>query len=68
MTQHVDWLLKSPCIGLVTDEPGVGKSAALCHLTRGRNPHRHLVLYQAETDICRVDLYRGLARARPGAG
>ena len=32
-------------------------------LARALNPHRHLVLYQAETDFGRVDIYRGLARA-----
>lgn len=58
-----DWLLKSPGIGLLTGEPGVGKTAALRKLTRNLNPHRFLVLYQAETDFGRVDLYRGLARA-----
>jgi type II secretory pathway predicted ATPase ExeA len=56
-------LLKSPGLGLLTGEPGVGKTAALRKLTRALNPHRYLVLYQAETDFGRVDLYRGLARA-----
>ena len=56
-------MLQSPGIGLLTGEPGVGKTAALRSLTRALNPHRHLVLYQAETDFGRVDIYRGLARA-----
>lgn len=63
LAQRFDWLLKSPGIGLLTGEPGVGKTAALRKLTRSLNPHRYLVLYQAETDFGRVDLYRGLARA-----
>ena len=63
LAQRFDWLLKSPGIGLLTGEPGVGKTAALRKLTRTLNPHRYLVLYQAETDFGRVDLYRGLARA-----
>lgn len=63
LAQRFDWLLKSPGIGLLTGEPGVGKTAALRKLTRALNPHRYLVLYQAETDFGRVDLYRGLARA-----
>jgi MSHA biogenesis protein MshM len=58
-----NWLLQSPGIGLITGEPGVGKTAALRSLTRTLNPHRYLVLYQAETDFGRVDIYRGLARA-----
>lgn len=63
LAQRFDWLLQSPGVGLLTGEPGVGKTAALRHLTRSLNPHRYLVLYQAETDFGRVDLYRELARA-----
>lgn len=63
LAQRFEWLLTSPGIGLLTGEPGVGKTAALRKLTRSLNPHRYLVLYQAETDFGRVDLYRGLARA-----
>jgi type II secretory pathway predicted ATPase ExeA len=63
LAQRFEWLLSSPGVGLLTGEPGVGKTAALRKLTRALNPHRHLVLYQAETDFGRVDLYRGLARA-----
>jgi len=62
LAQRFDWLLKSPGVGLLTGEPGVGKTAALRKLTRGLNPHRYLVLYLAETDFGRVDIYRGLAR------
>src|SRR3546814_15477201 len=50
-------------LGLLTGEPGVGKTAALRHLTCDLNPHRHRVIYLAETDFGRTDLYRGLARA-----
>lgn len=57
------WLLHSPGVGLITGEPGVGKTAALRQLTHGLNPHRHLAIYQAETDFGRLDIYRGLARA-----
>jgi type II secretory pathway predicted ATPase ExeA len=57
------WLLQSPGIGLLTGEPGVGKTAALRQLTQPLNPHRFQAIYQAETDFGRVDIYRGLARA-----
>ena len=63
LAQRFNWLLQSPGVGLITGEPGVGKTAALRSLTRALNPHRYLVLYQAETDFGRVDIYRGLARA-----
>src|SRR3546814_2082312 len=61
--ERFNWLLQSPGIGLRTGEPGVGKTAALRHLTCALNPHRHRVIYLAETDFGRTDLYRGLARA-----
>jgi MSHA biogenesis protein MshM len=57
------WLLQAPGVGLITGEPGVGKTAALRQLARHLNPHRHLAVYQPETDFGRLDLYRGLARA-----
>jgi type II secretory pathway predicted ATPase ExeA len=57
------WLLESPGVGLLTGEAGVGKTAALRHLTQGLNPHRYQVIYLAETDFGRLDLYRGLALA-----
>jgi type II secretory pathway predicted ATPase ExeA len=57
------WLLEAPGIGLLTGEPGVGKTAMLRHLTAALNPHRYPVIYLAETDFSRTDLYRGLALA-----
>ena len=62
LAERFNWLLQSPGIGLLTGEPGVGKTAALRSLTHALNPHRYQVLYQAETDFGRIDLYRGLAR------
>ena len=56
-------LLESPGIGLLTGEAGVGKTAALRQLTRALNPHRYQVIYLAETDFGRLDLYRSLALA-----
>ncbi len=63
LKQRFDWLLQSPGVGLLTGEPGVGKTAALRCLTSSLNPHRYQVLYQAETDFGRVDIYRALAHA-----
>ncbi|WP_350029404.1 MULTISPECIES: ATP-binding protein [unclassified Caballeronia] len=54
---------RDPGIGLLTGEPGVGKTAALRHLTQSLNPHRYLGIYLAETEFVRIDLYRSLARA-----
>ncbi len=63
LAERFAWLLQSPGLGLITGEPGVGKTAALRHITRSLNPHRYQVLYQADTDFGRVDIYRSLARA-----
>ncbi|NJD24445.1 MAG: ATP-binding protein [Betaproteobacteria bacterium] len=57
------WLLQSPGLGLLTGEPGVGKTAALRRLTSALNPHRYQVIYLAETDFGRTDIYRSLALA-----
>ncbi|MFL9966159.1 ATP-binding protein [Paraburkholderia sediminicola] len=62
LKERFDWLLQSPGIGLLTGEPGVGKTAALRHITRSLNPHRHQIIYTAESDFGRIDLYRSLAR------
>lgn len=57
------WLLESPGVGLLTGDPGVGKTTLLRQLAAGLNPHRHQVVYLAESDFGRLDLYRSLALA-----
>ena len=61
--ERFTWLLEIPGVGLLTGEAGVGKTAALRQLTRSLNPHRYQVVYLAETDFGRLDLYRSLALA-----
>lgn len=63
LKSRFDWLLESPGVGLLTGEAGVGKTAALRTLTANLNPHRYQLLYLAETDFGRLDLYRTLAQA-----
>lgn len=55
------WLLKSPGLGLLTAEPGLGKTAALRKITSALNPHQYQVHYIAETDFGRLDIYRQIA-------
>jgi type II secretory pathway predicted ATPase ExeA len=59
--ERFQWLLDSPGVGLLTGEAGVGKTAALRTLAAKLNPHRYQVIYHAETDFGRLDLYRCLA-------
>ena len=63
LRERFGWLLESPGLGLLTGEAGVGKSAVLHQLTQALNPHRYQVIYLAETDFGRLDLYRSLALA-----
>jgi MSHA biogenesis protein MshM len=63
LAERFEWLLQSPGLGLLTGDAGVGKTVALRHLVNALNPHRYQVIYMAETDFGRVDLYRGLALA-----
>jgi MSHA biogenesis protein MshM len=55
------WLLESPGIGILTGDAGVGKTAALRHLTKDINPHTHKVIYSPDTDFSPRDFYRNLA-------
>jgi type II secretory pathway predicted ATPase ExeA len=63
LADRFKWLLDSPGIGLLTGEPGVGKTATLRRLTVALNPHRYQVIYLPETEFGRVDIYRSLALA-----
>lgn len=63
LAQKFQWLLQTPGVGLLTAEPGLGKTAALRQITSTLNPHQHQVTYIAETDFGRLDFYRQLACA-----
>ncbi len=54
-------LLHSPGIGLLTGEPGVGKTAYLRHIVKELNPHQYQVFYLAETQFTSFDIYRQIA-------
>jgi type II secretory pathway predicted ATPase ExeA len=55
-------LLEHPGIGLLTGEAGVGKTACLRHLCASLNPHQYEVIYLAETQFSRFDVYRQIAQ------
>ena len=54
-------LLHSPGIGLLTGEPGIGKTAALRHIIKELNPHQFPVFYLSETQFTSFDIYRQIA-------
>jgi type II secretory pathway predicted ATPase ExeA len=53
--------LNHPGIGLLTGEPGVGKTAALRSFTKNLNPHQYCIIYLADTSFTNFDVYRQLA-------
>lgn len=61
LKQQFDWLLQSPGIGMLTASPGLGKTAALRHITSKLNPQQYKVFYIADTNLGRLDFYRQLA-------
>ena len=63
------WLAAEPGIGVVTGEPGVGKSSAMRHLCRALPASEHRVVYLSDCAVKPLDLYRMLAAElglRPG--
>lgn len=57
------WLLDSPGVGILTADPGLGKTALLRQMSQSLNPHQYQVVYVAETDFSRLEFYRQLAIA-----
>jgi len=55
--------VQSPGLGVLTGEPGVGKTSVLRALTYALNPDCYQVIYLSETDLGRLDLYKSLALA-----
>ena len=61
LKKKFQWLLDSPGIGVLTADPGLGKTAMLRQLTSTLNPHQYKVIYIAETEFSRLEFYRQLA-------
>jgi len=57
------WLLQTPGIGVLTADPGLGKTSCIRHLTQLLNPHQYFIVYVSETDFSRLEFYRQLAQA-----
>jgi len=54
-------LVEDPGLGVLTAEPGVGKTAALRNLCAELPRPDHLILYLCDTSVSPLDLYRSLA-------
>ncbi len=54
-------LVEDPGLGVLTAEPGVGKTAALRNLCAELPRPDHLVMYLCDTTVSPLDLYRSLA-------
>ena len=69
LAQAFDWLASEPGIGVLTGEPGVGKTSAIRHLCRALPASEHRVVYLCDCAVKPLDLYRMLAAElglRPG--
>jgi MSHA biogenesis protein MshM len=54
-------LVDDPCLGILTGDPGTGKTAAIRNLCAALPKPDHLVLYLCDTSVSPLDLYRSLA-------
>lgn len=54
-------LVSDPGLGVVTADPGVGKTAAMRNLCAALPQPDHLVVYLCDTAVSPLDLYRALA-------
>lgn len=59
-TQFIQ-LVNTPGIGILTGEPGVGKTAAIRNVVQQLNPQTHKVLYLPESHFTSYDIYRQFA-------
>lgn len=69
LAQAFAWLASEPGIGVLTGEPGVGKTSAIRHLCRALPASEHRVVYLCDCAVKPLDLYRMLAAElglRPG--
>jgi MSHA biogenesis protein MshM len=61
LKEHFLNLLHSPGIGLLTGDPGVGKTAALRQIIKELNPHQYPVFYLSDTQFTSFDIYQQIA-------
>jgi MSHA biogenesis protein MshM len=61
LESHFQELLDEPGLGVLTAEPGVGKTAAIRNLCAALPEPDFKVLYLCDTDVSACDLYRTLA-------
>lgn len=61
LERNFTMLCEEPGLGLLTAEPGVGKTAAIRNLTQALPRPQYRVLYLCDTSIGPLDLYRTLA-------
>lgn len=54
---HLDWLLQTKGLGLITGEAGVGKTTGLRQWTKQLNPLTYKVVYQSDNHFQPFDVY-----------
>lgn len=63
LQQHINRLLQTKGVALLTGPAGVGKTTALRQITQALNPQQYLTLYQPENHFKAFDIYCQLAEA-----
>lgn len=61
LRRYFDDFTRDPGVGVLTAEPGVGKTAAIRNLCAGLPKPDYLVVYVCDTAVSPLDLYRTLA-------
>lgn len=61
VSQHFHWLAAEPGLGLLTGEPGLGKTTLLRHLCDSLPRPEHKIIYICDTAATPVAVYRNLA-------
>lgn len=60
LTQHLNWLLQTKGVGLITGDAGTGKTTALREWSAHLNPMAYQVFYQSDNHFKPFDIYSQL--------
>jgi type II secretory pathway predicted ATPase ExeA len=58
---HLNWLVSSKGIGVITGEAGIGKTTGVREWIKSLNPHIHRVIYQPDNHFHPFDIYSQFA-------
>lgn len=59
--QRFDWLMEQRGVGIITGDPGVGKTSLLRYHINELNPNHFEIIYQSEVCFSQTEVYRCFA-------